>query len=267
MNNKLKILLSLFCVIHAFSSCVTNKNTDFLQDIPKEYQIVKPEEYRVIAGDQLTVIIYSLDEETSDLFSAYSPQFTSSGYSEATETNAGAARSIDNTSGIKPVSVYADGTINFPYIGRVYVQDKTLAEVRRELSDRLNAFAEGTTADVVLTNRYFSVLGETGANRILMSNTKMTIFQALATANTIGTFGDRSKVSIIRQTKDGSIMKTFDLRSKDIIDSEYYYIQPNDVLYFPQMKRKFFGGTDSLAGGLGILISIASIIVYSIRLF
>ena len=267
MEHKVKILLLLSCLVFFLGSCVTNRNTDLLQDIPKEYMTVKPDEYRIIAGDQLTVMVYSLDEETSGLFRAYSPQFTSSAYNASTESSDMQAREIDNTRGIKPVTVFADGTINFPYIGKIYVQDKTIAEVRKELSDRLNAFAEGTTADIALANRYFSVLGETGARRVLMSGTKMNIYQALSTANTIGTFGDRSKVTILRQTKDGSITKTFDLRSKDVIDSEYYYIQPNDVIYFPQMKRKFFGGTDTLAGTMAIFISLASIIIYSIRLF
>lgn len=258
MANRIRIIIGIICSIGIFNSCITNRNTDYLQNIPKEYQTIKPEEYRVIAGDQLSVTIYSLNDATTELFGAYSPS-TSNSLESASATTQGNDK--------KYTTVYADGTINFPHIGKVYVQDKTLFEIRKELSDRLNSFSEGTSADVALANRYFSVLGETGAQRVLMSNTKMTIFQALATASTIGTYGDRSKVSVIRQTKDGSIMKTFDLRSKDIIDSEYYYIQPNDVLYFPQLGRKSIGVGDSLTSVIAVAISLASIIVYSIRLF
>lgn len=263
MNSKIKITIALLGTICMLNSCITNKNTDFLQNIPKEYATVKPEEYKIIAGDLLSVTIYSLNDETTSLFQAYAP-ITTDNSQDVRQT---AGTDISFNENIKPVAVYADGTINFPYIGKIYVQDKTLWEVRKELSDRLNAFSEGTTAEVILANRYFSVLGETGAQRVLMNSTKMTIFQALAMTNNIGTYGDRSKVSILRQTKDGSTMKTFDLRSKNILDSEYYYIQPNDVLYFPQMGRKSIGAGESLTSVLAVVISLASIVVYSIRLF
>lgn len=263
MNNRIKIIFGIICSISIFSSCVTNKNTDFLQNIPKEYATVKPEEYKVIPGDLLSIGVYSLNQETTQLFSAFKPNASDNSRSVG-QTSGGA---INTDSGKKPIPVYADGTINFPYLGKIYVQDKTLFEIRKELSERLNAFSEGTSAEVTLANRYFSVLGETGAQRIQMNSTQMTILQALSIANTIGLYGDRSKVSLIRQTKDGSTIKTFDLRSKDIIDSEYYYIQPNDVLYFPQMGRKALGAGESLASILGVVISLASIIVYSIRLF
>ncbi len=263
MNNRIKIIIGLICSIGILNSCITNKNTDFLQNIPKEYMTVKPEEYKIIPGDLLTISVYSINDKTSDLFRAYNS--SPSDNSQDVKQTSGRDLSLDE--GIKPVTVYADGTINFPYLGKIYVQDKTLFEVRKELSDRLNAFSDGTSADVMLANRYFSVLGESGAQRVKMNSTKMTIFQALSTANTIGIYGDRSKVSIIRQTKDGSTMKTFDLRSKDIIDSEYYYVQPNDVLYFPQMGRKAIGAGESLASIFAVVISLASIVVYSIRLF
>lgn len=263
MNSRIKLTIGLLAIICILNSCITSKNTDFLQNIPKEYMTIKPEEYKIIAGDLLSVTVYSLNDETSALFQAYSSAMTDNWQDVKVTTGENLNLGDDS----KPISVYADGTINFPYLGKIYVQDKTLGEVRKELSDRLNAFSEGTSAEVLLANRYFSVLGEAGAQRVLMNNTKMTIFQALAITNSIGTYGDRSKVSVIRQTKDGSTMKTFDLRSKAILDSEYYYIQANDVLYFPQMGRKSIGAGESLSSVLAVVISLASIVIYSIRLF
>ena len=36
-------------------------------------------------------------------------------------------------------------------------------------------------------------------------------------------------------------MKMFDVRSKDIINSEFYYIEPNDVIYIQRIKGQSFG--------------------------
>jgi len=270
MKNVAKVLLILVCIISSLSSCVTSKDTDFLQDIKLKYPdvTVKPEEYRVIPGDQLSIVVYAWDEETRALFAAYTPRFSGQGISERTGIDAySQARGLDDAAGVAPVTVYADGTITFPYIGKVYVQGQTMLEIRNVVSNKLNAFADGTTAEVSLYNRYFSILGEAGANRIVMPNTTMTIYEALSIASTIGAYADRSKVSVIRQTEKGSIVKTFDLRSKDIIDTEFYYIQPNDVLYIPQMKRKFLGTTTSFAGLFGLLTSVAGVIVFTLRVF
>ena len=50
-------------------------------------------------------------------------------------------------------------------------------------------------------------------------------------AGDAGTYADRSKVRIIRETENGTIVKMFDLRSRNIVHSEFYYIEPNDVIY------------------------------------
>lgn len=270
MKNLAKVLLILVCIISSLSSCVTSKDTDFLQDIKLNYPetIVNPGEYRVIPGDQLSIVVYAWDEETSALFASYRPRFSGQGISDRQSVDVGAqARSLDDAAGVAPITVYADGTITFPYIGQVYVQGQTMLEIRNVISTKLDAFAHGTTAEVSLYNRYFSILGEAGAERISMPTSTMSIFQALSIANTIGAYADRSKVSIIRQTESGSVVKTFDLRSKDIIDTEFYYIQPNDVLYMPQMKRKFLGTTTSFAGLFSLLTSVAGVIVFTLRVF
>ena len=54
-------------------------------------------------------------------------------------------------------------------------------------------------------------------------------------------YANRKDVHVIRQTPDGTKVMRFDLRSKSIIDSEFYYIQPNDVIYIPFDGAKHWG--------------------------
>ncbi|MDR1882821.1 MAG: polysaccharide biosynthesis/export family protein [Prevotella sp.] len=230
--------------------------------------MVKPEEYKVIPGDQLSIAVYAWDHETAGMFAGYSPQSAYRGMNESTGVSVGSEiRSLENTWNIRPTTVYADGTINFPYIGKIYVQDLSLLQIKTAISQKLNAFSEGTVADVTLANRYFSILGEAGADRITMTGTSMTIYQALAIAGNIGSYGDRSKVTVIRQNASGSLTKTFDLRSKDIIDTEFYYIQPNDVIYVPQTKGKFLGATTSFTGVFSMLTALAGVVILILRIF
>lgn len=251
-------------------SCVTSRQTDLLQDISHKYpKIANTGEYKIISGDELTITVLSLDPEINTLFQGYSPIGLTGMQSSNMETwaNIWSVRSSEVNGGVKPVKVYRDGTITFPYIGKVYVQDLTISEARRIISQKLNAFAEGTSAEVVLYNTYFSILGEVGPQRVLMPKSKVNIYEALTLANNLGEYADRSKITILRQTKDGTDVKTFDLRSKDIIDTDFYYVQANDVIYVPQMKRKFLGGTNTFVGIFGLLSSLAGLITFAVRLF
>ena len=54
-------------------------------------------------------------------------------------------------------------------------------------------------------------------------------------------FGDRSEIKLIREIEGKTTIKTFDVRSKDIINSEYYYIEPNDIIYIRQIPGYSFG--------------------------
>jgi polysaccharide export outer membrane protein len=60
-------------------------------------------------------------------------------------------------------------------------------------------------------------------------------------AGDIGDFGDRSKVRIVREIEGETKVMTFDVRSGEIINSEYYYIEPNDVIYIQRIKGQSFG--------------------------
>jgi polysaccharide export outer membrane protein len=65
----------------------------------------------------------------------------------------------------------------------------------------------------------------------------------LAISGDVGLYTDRSKIKILRRTKDGTQIKTFDIRGEDIINSEFYYLEPDDVIFLQPMNAQFFGVT------------------------
>ena len=52
--------------------------------------------------------------------------------------------------------------------------------------------------------------------------------------------GDYKKVKIIRETDKGTQTLEFDIRPKSIINSEYYYIYPNDIIYVQRNPASFY---------------------------
>lgn len=272
MKNVFKLIFVSLLTISFFSSCITSRDTNLMQDIPKDYgTIPPPDEYRIIPGDVLQIAIYIWDdEETAKIFEGYTPKLV---YTREGDMNTygggyyGGGASDEGTDQIASITVYADGTINFPYLGRIYVADLTLLEARQLITNKLQEVSTKASANVTLRNSYFSIIGEGSTRRVDMKSNNMNIYQALSIAGHISDYSKRKSVTILRQINGGTQVKTFDLRSKDIINTEFYYIQPNDVIYFPQTNSKFFGATNSFLGIFGLITSFASILVMAFRLF
>ena len=259
------ILFVIITILVFFSSCITPKQTNLLENIRQDYKVIPPpSEYRVIPGDILQVVVYIYDDvSTRQLFSGFLPNRVSTNINTGTGVNS----NQNDTQGATPIQVYADGTINFPYIGRVFVQGLSLLEIRLLLTARLQELSHDASVNVSLYNNYFSILGKSGANRYEMIGDNMTILQALSTSGAINNQSDFNKVSIIRQTKDGTRLMTFDIRSKNIVNTEFYYIQPNDVIYFPEKSTNFFGSATNFGAFFGLITSFITIFIGVIRIF
>jgi polysaccharide export outer membrane protein len=149
-----------------------------------------------------------------------------------------------------------DGNVVLPYIGAVKVAGLTLAEAKREIEVVIVDYISDASITVRLVQAYVTLLGEIDSPGMYpISKDRLNIFQAIALAGDVADFGNRYVVSIIRQTPKGSLVKDFDITDKKIIDSEFYYVMPNDVIYIKPMKGKFFGLTNY---PWGMLLSTAT---------
>ena len=97
------------------------------------------------------------------------------------------------------------------------------------------------SVDVRMVGRYFSIVGSGKSGRFAFPREKVNIFQALAMIGDFSYYTDRSTIKILRETNKGNQIKVFDARSVDIMHSEFYYLEPNDVIFLQPMKSQFFG--------------------------
>ena len=142
-------------------------------------------------------------------------------------------------------------------LGKVYFEWLSLRDATLKLQKEIEPYYRFSTVEMKIVQRYFSVLGGKTAGYYPIPREKINIFQALAMAGDIELFGDRSKVRIIRETKEGTEVKTFDIRSADIIHSEFFYVEPNDVIYIQTVDEQFYSVT-TLTGLFGIVLSTIS---------
>ena len=227
------------------ASCVTSKKVNLMQEpgkngIPSYADTLSYADYEIRIGDRLYVYVYSVDERISNMFN---PSRNSGLIRQQIRNNMSTGGSYD----LYTYLVLDDGTIDFPTLGRLSVRGMTTREVKHLLEKELLAYIKSygdyqmISVEVNIVRRTFSVISDRGSGVLSMPKEKVTIFEALAMAGDIGDFGDRSKVRIVREIEGQTKVMTFDLRSKDIINSEYYYIEPNDVLYIQKIKGQSFG--------------------------
>lgn len=239
------ILFSAFII----SSCITTHQTNYLQPaknfIPAYKDTVSYEDYKLKTGDRLFVQVYSMDEKTNTLFNG---------------TTLGNSQNLSNSgenSDLYSYLIQQDGTIHFPIVGDIKVAGKTLRQTKFAIEDAIRPILKINSVDVRMEGRSFSIIGAGKSGKFSFPNEKLNIFQALAMAGDLGLYADRSKIKILRETANGTEIKMFDLRSVDIINSEYYYLQPNDVIFIQPMNQQFFGVTTLWSAISAIITSVS----------
>ena len=230
-------------LILVLPSCVTPRKTRYLQEpdkyVPAYAEYHTPADYQVMKSDELNIRVITLDPESRKIFNSNSEMSSSSSLASAYK-------------GLYTYTVYDDGTIDFPYLGAIEVAGKTTREIKKEIESKLHDYVKDCTVEVRLVNAYFNLLTEQTASRHALNKEKMTIFEALAVGGDLGRYSDRKHVKVLRQMPSGeTVVKEFDIRSKDILGSEFYYIQPNDIIYVKAFKGQFFR-VDSFLTAIGV---------------
>jgi polysaccharide export outer membrane protein len=236
MRNPFIQILFIMMLALQFTSCVTTHQTNYMQPaknfIPAYKDSISYQDYRLRSGDKLFIQVYSTDDKTNTLFNG-------SGNMGMQMMSGGGGSSENND--LYTYTVQPNGCVQLPIVGDVLVLGKTIRESKHELEVAIKPLLKMNSVDVRMMSRSFSIIGSGKAGRFSFPREKVNIFQALAMTGDLGTFADRSKIRILRETETGTQIKTFDLRSIDIIHSEFYYLEPNDVIFIQPLKQQFFG--------------------------
>jgi polysaccharide export outer membrane protein len=243
------------------SSCVPTKDLIYLQDKGNTNDsatineiLKKP--YRIQVNDLLYINIKTIDPQLTALFQQNDVNF----------------QQIQNEQNIffQGFNVDNHGFIRIPVLGELDVIGLTVEEIRAKIEKKLleeyfnkevNLFVSVKIAGI----RY-TINGE-----VLMPGTKIlyteraTILDAVANAGDITITGDRKNVMVIRQFPSGVEMHTIDLTDKNVIESPYFYLMPNDYILVNPLKQKSWGtgttGLQSLTTIISVLTLIATLLV------
>lgn len=248
------IYYSLIVIGFLFTSCVPTKDLIYLQskddklvNEPIHQTVLKP--YRLQTNDVISITIKALDQKLVAMFSS----------SESAEKSK------------SEIGLYFDGytiddhgNIRIPVLGDLNVLGYTIDEVRILVEKRLLEEYFNKEANIFVTVKLagirYTINGEiAGPGTKTLYQDKVTILEAIANSGDITVTGDRKSVSVIRQFPHGIEMHDIDLTDLKVLQSPYYYIQPNDYIYVKPLKQKTWGTGTTGIQSLGTVITLLSV--------
>ena len=137
----------------------------------------------------------------------------------------------------------------------------TEAQAQDSLRAAFRTIIPDADVKLALYNKYFSVIGDAHAGQYYIYKEKMNIFQALAMTGDVMNSGDRRHIRIVRPkdfAQEPEVLE-FDIRTNSIIDSKYYYVYPNDVIYVARTKNSFYT-VQSYAAFTGLITSSVALL-------
>ena len=260
--NKLLVLIGvLLCMLS--TSCIPHKDTIYLQQkepITDSLQVMvqQPKPYRVQVNDILNIRIKVLDQENAVIFNPVG------------EVNLNATSA--ERAYFDGFTVDVHGNIRIPSIGKVNVLGYTAEEIEEQLKTTLLEQQFKETANIFITVKLsglrYTANGEVGSpgTKTLFQD-RVNIFEAIANVGEIPVTGDRKNVQIIRQYPQGQQIHSIDLTDIKVMQSPYYYIQPNDIIYVRPLKQKSLGTGTTVVQTLGTIATVISLVTTTILLF
>ena len=215
---------------------------------------------RIMPKDQITISINTTTPEVSLPFNL----LLQNAYTQGRTISSGGGGTL------MPYLVDNEGYIKMPIIGKLKVGGLTKSEAEALVTEKIRPYmaeTENPVVTVTMSSYSVSVMGEVASpGSFQVSREKITILEALAQAGDLTIYGVRDRVKLIREDATGKkSMVTLNLNDANIVNSPYYYLQQNDVVYVEPNKVKAqnstVGQTTTLwFSATSILISLTSLL-------
>ena len=201
------------------------QNEKFKKNTPTKFT-TPYKEYELQPKDVLSIKVLSVQPELSNLFNIIDP-------------NNAYGISGPSSLFLSGYSIDQDGKITLPTLGELKVSGLTVAQAQEQIQRNLDRYVTDATVVVKLISFKVSVLGEVrNPGYYYVYNEQANLLEALSMAGDLTQGASRENLKLIRQIPGGTEVILLDLKDPNLVQSQYYFLKPNDVLYVEPRKTQ-----------------------------
>lgn len=266
LMKKFFLPIVVLTMVVLLGSCSSGKDVPYFQNIDEISLAGSKGLYdaKIMPKDMLTITVSTTDPAAAAPFNL------------SVGNTVGASGQLSNGGGnLQGYLVDNDGNINFPVIGHMHVQGMTKSQCQDMIREKLLPYMAATENPIVtvrMSSYRVTVTGEVNRPGVIpVSTEKMSIVEALAQAGDLTVYGKRDNIMLIREDETGQKkMVRLNMNDANLINSPYYYLQQNDIVYVQpnSVKAKNAGigpSTTLWFSFIGIVTSISSLLVNILR--
>lgn len=224
-------VLKIFSIILLFTVLFACKTTDNLTYFKNSDQFVSQGEtvdyaLKLQPSDELVITVNSLVPEAT---APYNLPLVN----PAKEGEVSMSSSPQNQTYV----IDTEGYIDFPLLGKIQATGKTTEQLADLLEEKIAKEVDEPAVKVKLVNFKVNVLGEvTKPGAIEVKSERFSVLDAIAAAEDLTIYGERHNVLLIRENNGKKEFHRLDLADAGIVESPYFYMQQNDVIYVEPNK-------------------------------
>lgn len=224
-----KIIIPFILSASLLCSCVSREQVVYYQDIDNQQPIALNRFETTIKPDDLLMIIVSATNPE-----AAEPFNLTTNLSVDPRNQSGTAQRQQQL-----YLVDKNGNIDFPVIGSINIGNKTKQEVVETLKGKISQYITNPIINLRIMNFKVSVKGEVNRPGVhTISSERVSLPEVLALSGDLTIYGKRDNILITRE--ENNELKTYrvDLTKPDFVNSEFYYLRQNDMVYVEPNKTR-----------------------------
>jgi polysaccharide export outer membrane protein len=248
--------IPLFLILFLFS-CASRKDVVYYQGIDEMAPSEKSVSYEIKMqpDDLLMIIVSAEDPEIAAPFNLKSVSMVSPSKQDL----------VRSQETMQLYLIDAKGFIEFPVLGKLKVGGMSRSEVLQLLQQKIAVYIKNPIINLRVMNFKVSVQGEVNLpGTYPVASDRITLIEALTMAKDLTIYGKRNNILIIREIDGVKSYNRVDITKADFINSPFYYLAQNDVVYVEPIKTKINGA--AIGPNTGVIISISSLLITLITL-
>lgn len=221
-----KIIIPVILTGLLLTSCASREKIAYYQNIDQTEIVNKKFETKIKNDDLLMIIVSAQDPVAVQPFNLMSNLTV-----DPTNQAGGGQRQQ------QLYLVDDNGFIDFPTLGKIEVANKTKAQIISELQNKISKYVINPIINLRIMNYKVTVQGEVkmpGTHTI--NSERITLMEAIALSGDLTNYGKRDNILVLREENGEVKSHRVDLTKADFINSDFYYLKQNDVVYVEPNK-------------------------------